>query len=103
MKAIINENQLSNVVFKYLSKKYSKTYQYITNTHVIRFYSFYDDELIFIYNNSPKINGCTLMFSYEVVDDITNFFSLEWESSEQLLLNWVNNTFNFDCTRSTTY
>jgi hypothetical protein len=93
MKYLITESKLDNVVFKYLDnqdfiiKKSPKTSFGFSN--IIHFLNssedLYTDSLINFYRDGD----CWI--NHELIDEITTFFSLDFNDSKYIIGRWVEN------------
>jgi len=89
MKYLITESKLDNVVFKYLDnqdfivkKMNSDNVTYFVNSENDK----YSDSLIQYYR------GGDCVMSFELIDEIATFFSMEFDSSKYVIARWVENT-----------
>ena len=86
MKYIITESQLDKVIFRYLN---IKDFIQIESGDKIYFVNSEDDEYAKI--RYDKDNGWCYIY-YELIDEISSFFSLDEFDSEQVVRRWVENT-----------
>ena len=86
MKYIITESQLDKVIFRYLN---IKDFIQIESGDKIYFVNSEDDEYAKI--RYDKDNGWCYIY-YELVDEISSFFSLSDSDSEKVIVRWVGNT-----------
>jgi len=89
MKYLITESKLDNVIFKYLDnqdfiirKSVALNVTYFVNSENDK----YSDSLIQYY----KSGECVM--SFELIDEIAKFFSMEFNSSKYVIARWVENT-----------
>ena len=91
MKYLITESQFDKVIFKYLDnqdfiikKMSSDNITYFVNSEGDE----YRDSLIIYY----KSGECVM--SFELIDEIAEFFSIEFNSSKYVISRWVGNKLN---------
>ena len=89
MKYLITESQIDKVIFKYLDnqdfiikKMNSDNITYFVNSENDK----YSDSLIIHY----KSGDCVI--SFELIDEIATFFSIEFNSSKYVIARWIENT-----------
>jgi len=89
MKYLITESKLDNVIFQYLDNQdfiiknsVALNVTYFVNSENDK----YSDSLIQYY----KSGECVM--SFELIDEITEFFSMEFNSSKYVIARWVENT-----------
>ncbi len=89
MKYLITESQIDKVIFKYLdnqdfiiNRMSSDNITYFVNSENDK----YSDSLIIHY----KSGDCVI--SFELIDEITTFFSMEFNSSKYIIARWIENT-----------
>lgn len=89
MKYLITESKLDNVVFKYLDNQdfivkrmNSNNVTYFVNSENDE----YSDSLIQYYRSGECV------MSFELIDEIATFFSMEFNSSKYVIARWVENT-----------
>jgi hypothetical protein len=89
MKYLINESQIDKIIFKYLDNQdfiikrmNSDNVTYFVNSENDK----YSDSLIIHY----KSGECVM--SFELIDEIVEFFSMEFDSSKYVIARWVENT-----------
>ena len=89
MKYLIKESQFDKVVFKYLDNqdfiiKNSVTLNvtYFVNSENDK----YSDSLIQYYRSGECV------MSFELIDEIAEFFSMEFNSSKYVIARWIENT-----------
>jgi len=86
MKYIITESQLDKVIFRYLN---IKDFIQIESGDKIYFVNSEDDEYAKI--RYDKDNGWCYIY-WELVEEISSFFSLSESDSEQVIGRWVEDT-----------
>ena len=89
MKYLITESQIDKVIFKYLdnqdfiiNRMSSDNITYFVNSENDK----YSDSLIIHY----KSGDCVI--SFELIDEIATFFSMEFNSSKYVIARWIENT-----------
>ena len=89
MKYLITESQIDKVIFKYLdnqdfiiNRMSSDNITYFVNSENDK----YSDSLIIHY----KSGDCVI--SFELIDEIATFFSMEFNSSKYIIARWIENT-----------
>lgn len=89
MKYLITESQIDKVIFKYLDNQdfitkrmSSDNITYFVNSENDK----YSDSLIIHY----KSGDCVM--SFELIDEIATFFSMEFNSSKYVIARWIENT-----------
>jgi len=89
MKYIIKESQIDRIVFKYLDNQdfiiknsVALNVTYFVNSENDK----YSDSLIQYYKSSECV------MSFELIDEIAKFFSMEFNSSKYVIARWVENT-----------
>ena len=92
MKYIITESQLDNIIFKYLD---NQDFIQIERNDSIYFVNSEGDEYAQI--RYDKKNGWCVIY-YELVDEISSFFSMEYSDSKQVIGRWVENTLQMKTT-----
>jgi hypothetical protein len=86
MKYIITESQLDKVIFRYLN---IKDFIKIETDYIIYFVNSENDKNAQIrYNKEDGWCGIHV----KLIDEISNFFSLEESDSEKIIGKWVENT-----------
>jgi hypothetical protein len=101
MKFIITESKLENIIFKYLD---NQDFVKIDKGENIYFVNSENDKLAEIKFN--KSNG-RCYINYNLVEEISSFFSMKEFDSEQVIGRWVENTLQmkvsntFDLLKST--
>jgi hypothetical protein len=89
MKYLITESQLDKVIFKYLDnqdfiiKRMSDNITYFVNSENDEF----SGGLIQHYRS-----GGECVMSFELINEIATFFSMEFDSSKYVIARWVENT-----------
>ena len=90
MKYLITESQIDKVIFKYLDNQdFIKINKKINNEELIYFANSEGDEYAQI--TYDKKNGFCYIF-YEIIDEISSFFSLQTSDSQEVIGRWVENT-----------
>ena len=89
MKYLINESQFDKIIFKYLDNQdfiikrmNSDNVTYFVNSENDK----YSDSLIQYYRSGECV------MSFELIDEIKEFFSMEFNSSKYVIARWVENT-----------
>jgi len=89
MRYLIKESQIDKVIFKYLNnqdfiikKMSSDNITYFVNSENDE----YSDSLIIHYRNGDCV------MSFELIDEIATFFSIEFNSSKYVIARWIENT-----------
>jgi len=89
MKYLINESQIDKVIFKYLDNQDFITKR-MAGDNITYFVNSendeYSDSLIIHYRNGDCV------MSFELIDEIATFFSMEFNSSKYVIARWVENT-----------
>ena len=87
MKYLITESQLDKVIFRYLD---IKNFIQIKRGNAIYFVNSEGDE----YTNSLiqyfRSGDCGI--SFELIDEIKDFFSIEFDNAKYVIARWVENT-----------
>jgi hypothetical protein len=87
MKYLITESKLEKVIFKYLD---NQDFIQIKRGSAIYFANSeggeYIDSLI------EYFRGGECVISFELIDDIKDFFSIEFDNSKYVIARWVENT-----------
>ena len=86
MKFLITESKLENVIFKYLD---NQDFVKIEKENNIYFVNSEGDKFAMIRFN--KSNG-RCYINYDLVKEISSFFSMEKSDSEQVISRWVEST-----------
>ena len=86
MKYLITESQLDKFIFKYINLK---RFIQIERGGRIYFVNSEDDEYAQI--RYDKLDG-QCVIKYDLINEISSFFSLERNDSEQVIGRWVGNT-----------
>jgi hypothetical protein len=92
MKYLITESQINKVIFKYLD---NQDFIRIERNGKIFFVNSEGDEYAQI--RYDKKNGWCVIY-YELVDEISSFFSMEYSDSKQVIGKWVENTLQMKTT-----
>ena len=88
MKFIITESKMEQIVFKYLD---NQDFIVKGNKHSVRFLNSEDDvDGLIDYSNVSKM----CYFQKELVDEITDFFSIEKVTAGDIIAKWVSNRLN---------
>jgi hypothetical protein len=89
MKYLIKESQFDKIIFKYLDNQdfiikrmNSDNVTYFVNSENDK----YSDSLIQYYRSGECV------MSFELIDEIKEFFSMEFNSSKYVIARWVENT-----------
>jgi uncharacterized membrane protein YukC len=89
MKYLINESQIDKVIFKYLDNQDFITKR-MAGDNITYFVNSendeYSDSLIIHYRSGECV------MSFELIDEIKEFFSMEFNSSKYVIARWVENT-----------
>ena len=89
MKYLINESQIDKVIFKYLDNQDFITKR-MAGDNITYFVNSENDEyldsLIIHYRNGDCV------MSFELIDEIATFFSIEFNSSKYVIARWIENT-----------
>jgi hypothetical protein len=85
MKILITENQMRKVQFKYLDYLFEDMYEIKSAKYPDSKIWKKDDEVVLELSN---ITG-QLRVLYSIWSDISNMFSLEYDETEQLIKDWV--------------
>jgi len=96
MKYLITESQIDNIIFKYLD---NQDFIQIKNRDRIYFVNSEGDEYAQI--RYDKKNGWCVIY-YELVDEISSFFSMQNSDSKQVIGKWVENTLQMKTTDTPT-
>jgi capsid portal protein len=87
MKYLITESQLDRIIFKYLD---NQDFIQIKNGKTIYFVNSegdeYGDSLIQYYRSGDCV------ISFELINEIQEFFSIEFDNSKYVIARWVENT-----------
>ena len=86
MKYLITESQIDKVIFKYLD---NQDFVKIEKGVLIYFANSEGDEYAQI--TYDKKNGFCYIF-YEIIQEISSFFSLQTSDSQEVISRWVENT-----------
>ena len=85
MKFLITESKLDSIVFKYLD---NQDFVVIKMKNRLYYVNSEDDEYAQV-RYHPKDRWCTI--HYDLVDEVSKFFSLDYEDSINLINKWVEN------------
>jgi hypothetical protein len=89
MKYLITESQFDKVIFKYLDNQDFITKR-MAGDNITYFVNSendeYSDSLIQYYRSGECV------MSFELIDEIKEFFSMEFNSSKYVIARWVENT-----------
>ena len=94
MKYLITESQFDHIIFKYLD---NQDFIKIEKTDNIFFVNSEGDEYAKI--RYDKKNGWCLIY-YELVNEISAFFSMKGSDSESVIGRWVENTLQMKVTNT---
>jgi|688.fasta_scaffold347537_4 hypothetical protein len=92
MKYLITESQIDNVIFKYLD---NQDFIQINFDEKIYFVNSVND--VYAQIKYDKKNGWCVIY-YELVNEISSFFSMEYSDSKQVIGKWVENTLQMKTT-----
>jgi len=95
MKYLITESQIDKVIFKYLD---NQDFIQIEKNNRIYFVNSEGDEYAQITFNK-KDGWCGIY--YELIDEISAFFSMEESDSKKVIGKWVENTLQMKVTKTT--
>ena len=85
MKFLITESQFDNIVFKYLD---NQDFVVIKMKNRLYYVNSEGDEYAQV-RYHPKDRWCTI--HYDLVDEVSKFFSLNYEDSINLINKWIEN------------
>ena len=85
MKFLITESKFDNIVFKYLD---NQDFVVIKMKNRLYYVNSEDDEYAQV-RYHPKDRWCTI--HYDLVDEVSKFFSLDYEDSINLINKWIEN------------
>ena len=85
MKYLITESQFDNIVFKYLA---NQDFVVIKMKNRLYYVNSEDDEYAQV-RYHPKDRWCTI--HYDLVDEVSKFFSLDYEDSINVINKWIEN------------
>jgi len=85
MKYLITESQFDNIVFKYLD---NQDFVVIKMKNRLYYVNSEGDEYAQV-RYHPKDRWCTI--HYDLVDEVSKFFSLNYEDSINLINKWIEN------------
>jgi hypothetical protein len=94
MKYLITESQIDNVIFKYLD---NQDFIQINFDEKIYFVNSVND--VYSQIRYDKNDGWCLIY-YELVDEISRFFSMDEYDSESVIGRWVENTLQMKVTNT---
>ena len=86
MKYLITESQIDKVIFKYLDNQ-----DFIRIKKGVRIYFVNSETDVLAQIRYNKKNGWCFIY-YELIEEISSFFSIEKYDSEQIIGRWVENT-----------
>ena len=92
MKYLITESQFDNIVFKYLD---NQDFVVIKMKNRLYYVNSEDDEYAQV-RYHPKDRWCTI--HYDLVDEVSKFFSLSSKDSKDIIGKWVENTLQMKVT-----
>jgi hypothetical protein len=87
MKYIITESQLDRVIFIYLN---NQDFIQIKKGNTIYFVNSEGDEYKDSLIQYFRSGDCVI--SFELIDEIKNFFSIEFDNAKYVIARWVENT-----------
>jgi hypothetical protein len=87
MKYLITESQFDKVIFKYLD---NQDFIQVKRKNAIYFVNSESDEYIDSLIEYFRSGECVI--SFELIDEIKDFFSIEFNSSKYVIARWVENT-----------
>jgi len=87
MKYIITESQLDKVIFIYLN---NQDFIQIKKGNTIYFVNSEGDEYKDSLIQYFRSGDCVI--SFELIDEIKNFFSIEFDNAKYVIARWVENT-----------
>ena len=90
MKFLITESQFDKVIFKYLD---NQDFVKIENSDYIFFINSEGDEFAKI--KYDKYDSWCYIY-YGLIDEISTFFSFDYNNSKELIGNWVENTLEME-------
>lgn len=96
MKYLITESQLDNIIFKYLD---NQDFIRIEKNNRIYFVNSEGDEYAQI-RFDKDIGWCYIY--YELIGEISSFFSMEYSDSKSIIGKWVENTLQMKVTNTQT-
>ena len=89
MKYLITESEIDNIIFQYLNNQDFITKR-MAGDNITYFVNSendeYSDSLIIHYRNGDCV------MSFELIDEIATFFSIEFNSSKYVIARWIENT-----------
>jgi hypothetical protein len=85
MKYLITESQFDKVIFKYLD---NQDFVVIKMKNRLYYVNSEDDEYAQV-RYHPKDRWCTI--HYDLVDEVSKFFSLDYEDSINVINKWIEN------------
>ena len=94
MKYLITESQIDNVIFKYLD---NQDFIQINFDEKIYFVNSVND--VYAQIKYDKKNGWCVIY-YELVNEISAFFSMKGSDSESVIGRWVENTLQMKVTNT---
>jgi hypothetical protein len=89
MKYLITESQFDKVIFKYLD---NQDFIQVKRKNAIYFVNSESDEYIDSLIEYFRSGDCGI--SFELIDEIKDFFSIEFDNSKYVIARWVENTLN---------
>ena len=87
MKIVITESQLDKVIFIYLN---NQDFIQIKKGNTIYFVNSEGDEYKDSLIQYFRSGDCVI--SFELIDEIKNFFSIEFDNAKYVIARWVENT-----------
>ena len=89
MKYLITESQFDKVIFRYLD---NQDFIQVKRGNAIYFVNSEGDEYIDSLIKYFRSGDCGI--SFELIDEIKDFFSIEFDNSKYVIARWVENTLN---------
>ena len=89
MKYLITESQLDKVIFKYLDNQ-DFIIKRMNSDNVTYFVNSENDEFSVGLIQHYRNGDCVM--SFELIDEIATFFSMEFNSSKYVIARWIENT-----------
>ena len=89
MKYLIKESQFDKIIFKYLDNQ-DFIKKELKNMNVIYFVNSEGDGYIDALIQHYKSGDCII--SYELINEIATFFSIEFNDSKYVIARWIENT-----------
>ena len=89
MKYLITESKLDNVIFKYLDNQ-DFIIKRMSSDNITYFVNSEGDEYVDSLIKYYRSGECVM--SFELIDEIAEFFSMEFNSSKYVIARWIENT-----------